>query len=79
MENRFEHLITEPNLCELLGIERSTLDKLRNTRGFPYIRVTSQARIYLERDVMRWLVRQRREARSETEDNAPVKAHLVAS
>lgn len=55
-------VISEPRLCEILGIDKKTLDALRRDRSFPTVRLTSRARVYLCRDVLEWLEKSRTNA-----------------
>lgn len=50
---------SEGALCELLGIDKKTLDTLRRDRGFPAIRLTSRHRCYLTGDILEWLEKHR--------------------
>ena len=63
MENNqtMEQLVwSEQALCELLGIEKKTLDQLRLDKGLPYIRLTARRRVYLKEDILHWLKQYRR-------------------
>ena len=43
-----EHLVySEAAMLELLGVDKKTLDDLRREKGFPFIRLTARARVYL--------------------------------
>ncbi len=53
-------VLTENQLLKVLGIPRASLDRLRNEKGFPYVRVTQRGRVYLVPDVLEWLVANRR-------------------
>lgn len=46
---------SEAAMLELLGIDKSTLDDLRRERGFPFVRLTTRARVYLAHEVLAWL------------------------
>jgi len=46
---------SEAAMLELLGIEKSTLDDLRREKGFPAVRLTTRARVYLADEVLAWL------------------------
>ena len=51
-----EHLVySEAAMLELLGIEKETLDDLRRERGFPAVRLTARARVYMAHEVLAWL------------------------
>ena len=53
---RVENLITESNLCELFGCKKSQLARLRNEARLPFLKITRTNRLYLESDVMKWLL-----------------------
>jgi predicted DNA-binding transcriptional regulator AlpA len=56
-----EHLVySEAAMLELLGIDKKTLDDLRRERGFPCVRLTARARVYLSDEVLAWLKQQGR-------------------
>jgi predicted DNA-binding transcriptional regulator AlpA len=50
-----EAVLSEADLLELLGIDKSTLDDLRREKGFPAVRLTARTRVYLAKDVLGWL------------------------
>ena len=47
-------VITEPDLLNLLGVSRTTLDDMRYA-GLPFCRLTRNSRVYLVRDVLEFL------------------------
>jgi len=51
---------SEAAMLELLGVDKKTLDDLRRERGFPAVRLTARARVYLADEVLDWLKRQAR-------------------
>ena len=51
---------SEVAMLELLGVAKGTLDDLRRDRGFPFVRLTARARVYLADDVLGWLKQQAR-------------------
>lgn len=54
-----EHLVySEEAMLELLGVDRKTLDDLRREKGFPVVRLTARARVYLADEVLAWLKKQ---------------------
>lgn len=56
---RLEDVVySEAVMLELLGIDKGTLDDLRREKGFPFVRLTSRARVYLADDVLAWLKQQ---------------------
>jgi len=56
---KIENLITESDLCELLGCSKNELSRLRQQEGLPYLRVNRKRRLYLESDIMEWLISRR--------------------
>lgn len=58
-EKRLSNLITESDLCELLGVSKDALGSLRNKDGLPYLKVNQNSRVYFEQDVMNWLLSRR--------------------
>jgi predicted DNA-binding transcriptional regulator AlpA len=50
-----QEVYSEAAVLELLGIDRKTLDDLRRERGFPAVRLTARARVYLADEVLGWL------------------------
>jgi len=46
---------SEVAMLELLGIDKKTLDDLRREKGFPFVRLTTRARVYLADEVLAWL------------------------
>ena len=49
---------SEAAMLELLGVDRKTLDDLRREKGFPAVRLTARARVYLADEVLAWLKQQ---------------------
>ena len=56
---RVENLITESDLCELFGCKKNQLARLRNEARLPFLKITRTNRLYLESDVMKWLLERR--------------------
>ena len=50
-----DEILTEPEMQALLGVNKSGLDYLRSNRQLPFCSVTRTNRIYLVKDVLRWL------------------------
>ena len=57
---KVENLITEPDLCELFGCKKEQLARLRNGSKLPFLKITRTNRLYLESDVMEWLLSRRK-------------------
>ena len=49
---------SEAAMLELLGIDKKTLDDLRREKGFPAVRLTTRARVYLADEILAWLKKQ---------------------
>ena len=57
MEQILEQQIwSEASLLELLGVEKRTLDNLRNQKGFPFVSLSRKARVYIAGDVSEWVI-----------------------
>ena len=54
---KWEEVLSE---ADVLGVKKSQLDRLRNERGFPFVKLTHSNRVYLLPDVSEWLCRHRR-------------------
>jgi len=52
-----ESVYSEAAILELLGIDKKTLDDLRREKDFPFVRLTTRARVYLADEVLAWLKR----------------------
>lgn len=48
-------IIIETDLIGLLGVSKSTLERLKKTKGFPYISLGRGRTIYTDSAVMKWL------------------------
>lgn len=51
---------SEAAMLELLGVDKNTLDDLRREKGFPTVRLTTKARVYLADEALAWLKRHAR-------------------
>ena len=60
----FKNVITEETLCQLLGLKKDQLDRLRQYEGLPFVRINHTKRVFLEQDVMEWLMTRRASLRS---------------
>jgi len=50
-----DQVYSESSIIELLGVTQKTLHDLRRERGFPAVRLTARARVYLADEVLAWL------------------------
>ena len=56
MENlRIENVLTENDVCELFGMNKDGISRLRREKKLPFVKVTDRSRVYLEPDIMGWL------------------------
>ena len=60
-ENKYgiSNLLTETDVLDLLGINKTALGRLRNELGLPFIRISNNCRLYLEADLMDWFLSKR--------------------
>ena len=52
-------ILTEKELIQLLGIKKSALDDLRYRHRLPFCKVSSTNRVYLVRDVLKYIASKR--------------------
>lgn len=50
-----QEVYSEAAMLELLGVDKKVLDDLRREKGFPAVRLTTRARVYLADEVLGWL------------------------
>ena len=55
-----ETVYNEEDILNLLDITPNTLDNLRREKSFPFVRLTRVKRIYLAKDVLKWIEEQSR-------------------
>ena len=53
--NLSDQVISEYDLCIILGISAVTLDNLRRQKDLPYIVLNRNNRVYLVSEVLKWL------------------------
>ncbi|MBA7614991.1 hypothetical protein ES703_22266 [subsurface metagenome] len=58
-----DSVYSEGALLELLGIDQKTLDMLRREQDFPFVRLTTRARVYLADEILAWLKQRRVDGR----------------
>jgi len=61
-----QDIISEKELLGLLGITDPVLERLRQKRNFPYIRIAKGIRVYYEPHIIAWL--KKNETSEQTED-----------
>ena len=47
-----QNVVTEKELCELLGINKNQLGRLRREKRLPFIKVSLTNRLYFESDII---------------------------
>jgi hypothetical protein len=52
-----QKILSESALCQGLGIDKKQLDYLRLQKGFPCIRLHKRVRVYLVKDVLRYILK----------------------
>ncbi|HUT16959.1 MAG TPA: helix-turn-helix domain-containing protein [Acidobacteriota bacterium] len=57
--NGTESILTENELCELLGMKKSALAELRYKQKFPFCRISNTVRIYQVKDVLEFIADKR--------------------
>ena len=58
--NQWNEVLSEADVLEVFGMKKSALDRLRRTKGLPFVKLTNTNRVYLFPDVVEWLTRNRR-------------------
>ena len=48
-------ILTDEQVCELLGITHRTLRTWRRIRGFPHVKLSKKSIRYRQRDIEEWL------------------------
>ena len=59
-EITLQSFITEETLCQMLNINAKAFGALRRSPGLPFSGVNQNVRLYLERDVIEWLLSRRK-------------------
>lgn len=54
-----QNVLTEKDLCELLGMTKEQVGDLRNKKGLPFIKVNERNRLYFENDIIDFFRQQR--------------------
>ena len=55
-----KEIMTEKEVLDLLGFKKEFLDRLRRDEGLPFCQVTTQKRLFLARDITKWVAERRR-------------------
>lgn len=48
-------LLTEQEVCDILRINKERLTVLRKEKAFPYTDLSEWSRVYLEKNIIRWV------------------------
>ena len=56
----WQEVLSEADVLEVFAMKKSQLDRLRNTRGLPFVKLSNTNRVYLFPDLAEWLMRNRR-------------------
>jgi len=51
-QNPLNEILTEKELCDLLGVNKGAVENLRRKHGLPYCRITKTQRLYLTKDIV---------------------------
>ncbi len=54
-----QNILTEEEILKLTGLTKGQLSDIRNSRGFPFLKINRNSRLYLERDVVEWFTQQK--------------------
>ena len=54
-----QNVLTESDLCELLGMTKEQLGDLRRSKGLAFIKLSQTRRLYLESDLMEFFHKNR--------------------
>ena len=56
----WQEVLSEADVLEVFGMKKGQLDRLRNTKGLPFVKLSNINRVYLFPDLAEWLMRKRR-------------------
>jgi excisionase family DNA binding protein len=59
MNSQSNDLLTDEQVAKLLGVEKRTIRLWRNTRGLPFIKISSKIIRFRRSDIDTWLERSR--------------------
>ena len=57
--NPLNEVLTEKELCEMFGLKKEQLDKLRTDKQLPFCKINDRVRFYLVQDVYDFIKSQR--------------------
>jgi len=58
-DTTLQNVLTENDLCELLGMTGKQVADLRNKEGLPFIKLNRKTRFYFERDIIEFFTNRR--------------------
>ena len=50
-QNPLNEVLTEKELCEMFGLKKEQLDKLRTDKQLPFCKINDRVRFYLVKDI----------------------------
>jgi predicted DNA-binding transcriptional regulator AlpA len=57
---QWQEVLSEADVLEVFRMKKSHLDRLRNEKGFPFVKLSHSNRVFLLSDAAEWLMRNRR-------------------
>ena len=61
----WQEVLSEADVLEVFGMKKGQLDRLRNAKGLPFVKLSNLNRVYLFPDLAEWLMRNRRRVSEE--------------
>jgi predicted DNA-binding transcriptional regulator AlpA len=61
--SQWNEVLSEADVLEVFGMKKGQLDRLRNEKGFPFVKLSHANRVYLFPDIAEWLCRHRKTIR----------------
>ncbi|MDP8227146.1 MAG: helix-turn-helix domain-containing protein [Candidatus Celaenobacter polaris] len=58
-ELTLQNVLTEKDLCELLGMNKNQVANLRIQKGLPFIKLSATSRLYFDRDIVKFFENQK--------------------
>ena len=55
-----QNVLTEKDLCELLGMNKNQIGVLRRNKALPFIKVNDRSRLYFESDLIEFFRKNRK-------------------
>ena len=59
-EETLQNVLTEKDLCELLGMNKNQIGVLRRNKALPFIKVNDRSRLYFESDLIEFFRKNRK-------------------